>query len=430
MNGRIRRATPVLMVFFAAVFSAAAATCVCAQSLNIGDDSVTIGLNVPLSGSYALQGKDEERAYKLAIDTVNSQGGVLGRQLAYVLKDTEISADTAGKNARELIRHHNAVMVTGGSSSAVAIAQSDVCQEQKRIFMAALTHSNATTGFMTTPSGLWVQKAHRHTFRWYFNAWMTAKALIPFLTEEFGKGRSYYYITADYTWGHSVEESLKLGLELSENDTSGVRRTPLGKSDFKLDLKRAGEADPDVLVLVLFGNDMITALRQAEQMGLKRKMEIVVPLMELNMAHAVGPKVMADVYCTVNWYWGLRDRFAGSKRFVAAFLEQYGRPPGSAAAAAWVAVHEWADAVERAGTFQSGPVIQALENHEFKLLKDREVWRGWDHQAVSSVFVARGKRPGASKGEWDLLEIVREVPGEKVMMSRENNPVTLERIEQ
>ncbi len=422
---------PVFCIAALAVFFSMTCSALDAQTLNIQDDSVTIGLNVPLSGSYALQGKDEERAYKLAIDTLNDKGGVLGRQLTYVLKDTETSAETAKRNAQALIRDHNAVMVTGGSSSAVAVAQADVCQEEKRIFMAALTHSNATTGFLSTDSGMLVQKAHRHTFRWYFNAWMTAEALVPFLAKEFGKGLDCFYITADYTWGHSVEESMEmLGNQLADNGTIDAIRTPLGKTDFTRELEQAGAAEPDVLVLVLFGNDMITALKQAEGMGLKKKMKIVVPLMELHMAHGVGPAVMKDIYCTVNWYWGLGDRFSGSAEFVRAFKARYGKAPGSAAACAWVAIHEWADAVERAGTFQSGPVIRALENHRFRRLKDWEMWRDWDHQAVSSVFVARGKGPEASKSEWDLLEIIDEIEGEKVMMSRENNPVTLERIQQ
>jgi len=390
------------------------------------EETVVIGLNVPLTGSYHLQGKDEVGAYKLAIEQINERGGILGKRLAYVIKDTKTSATTARENALTLIKDHGAAMITGGSSSAVAIAQSDVCQQYGRIFMAALTHSNATTGHMRNKAGYVVQKAHRHTFRWYFNAWMTGRALGPFLVDRFGEGKEYYYITADYTWGHSLEESLRWISEMAGCDTIGAVRTPLGQKGFQKELLAAKKAKPDILVLVLFGQDLITALKQADQMGIKKRTRIVVPLMELNMAHGVGHEVLSGVYATVNWYWGLRDRFPGTKAFVDSFRKRYGKAPGSSAAAAWVAVHQWASAVERAGTFDTGSVIKALEGHKFVLLKDEEEWRSWDHQAISSVYIVTGKEKSGAVDEWDLLKIIDEKKGDQVMRSMEENPVILE----
>ena len=173
------------------------------------EDNIVIGVNVPLTGSYDLQGKDERMAYELAVDKINAQGGLLGKKVAYIVKDTQTKADVARQNAIDLIRNNRVAMITGGSSSAVALAQADVAQENGVVFMAALTHSNATTGFGQNSAGWDVQKAHRHTFRWYFNAWMTGEAIGPQMIEEFGKEAEYYYITADYTWGHSLERSLK-----------------------------------------------------------------------------------------------------------------------------------------------------------------------------------------------------------------------------
>lgn len=390
------------------------------------DSEVVIGVNVPLSGSYRMQGKDEEGAYKLAVEQINAAGGVLGKKISYVIRDTHTNPQIAKKNALELIKKYNAVMVTGGSSSAVAVAQSDVCQKNDRIFMAALTHSNATTGYLVTKAGFVIQKAHRHTFRWYFNAWMTGKALGPFLVKRFGKGAEYFYITADYTWGHSLEESLRLATEAAECDTVGVLRTPLGQKDFTNELLKVKQRKPDVLVLSLFGQDLITALKQADALQIKKETKIVVPLMELNMAHGVGFDALDGVYSTVNWYWRLADRYAGSKAFVSAFRAKYGKAPGSSAAAAWVAVHEWVSAVKRAASFDAGAVIKALEGHKFTLLKDEEQWRSWDHQAVSSVYIVTGKSRKAAQGEWDLLKIVGQKKGSEVVRSREENPVFLE----
>ncbi len=389
-------------------------------------DSVVVGLNIPLSGSYKDQGKDEERAYKLAIDKINSKGGVLGKTIRYVIRDTRTNPKTAGENALELIDEHNAVMITGGSSSAVAIAQSDVCQDKGVIFMTGLTHSNATTGYMKTIAGQLVQKAHRHTFRWFFNAWMTGVSIAPYLIERFGEGAEYFYITADYTWGRSLEETMRWDTELAGCDTLGTIRTPLGKKGFQAELNKAKAADPDVLVLILFGNDMVTAMKQAYKMGLKDKMKIVVPLMELNMAHGAGIDAMEGVISTKNWYWGLGDKYPGTKRFVNAFREKYKKAPGSSAACAWVAIHEWAAAAEAAGGFASDGIIKALEGRRFTLLKGEEEWRSWDHQAVSSAFIVEGKARSESKEEWDLLKIIKEKDARGIMRSMAENPVMLE----
>lgn len=400
--------------------------CAGGQALRGQEEKVVIGLNVPLTGSYSDQGKDEEMAYKLAIEQINAKGGVLGKKIEYILKDTKTDAPTAKQNAIDMIRQNNAVMVTGGSSSAEAVAQADACQELGVVFMAALTHSNATTGHDKLKSGQGIQKAHRHTFRWYFNAWMTAKALAPYLIGKINKNATFFYITSDYTWGHSLEESMKWRTELAGCDTIGAVRVPLGSKDFKKELIAAQKKEPDVLVMVLFGQDMVTALKQANQMGLKKKTQIVVPLMELNMAHGAGIEAMEGILSTVNWYWDMGNRFPGTKQFVDAFKARYKKMPGGAAACAWVAMHEWASAVEKAGGFESAKVIKALEGHKFTLLKDQEEWRDWDHQAISSVFIVQGKSKSESKGEWDLLKIVGEKKGIDVVMSREENPVILE----
>ncbi|MBU2622967.1 MAG: substrate-binding protein [Proteobacteria bacterium] len=400
--------------------------CAAGQALKGQEEKVVIGLNVPLTGSYSDQGKDEEMAYKLAIEQINAKGGVLGKQIEYIIKDTNTNAQTAKQNAIDLIRQNNVVMVTGGSSSAEAVAQGDVCQELGVIFMAALTHSNATTGHDKLKSGQEIQKGHRHTFRWYFNAWMTAKALAPYLVGKIKKNSTFYYITSDYTWGHSVEESMRWRTELAGCDTIGAVRVPLGSKDFKKELLAAQKKEPDVLVMVLFGHDMVTALKQASEMGMKKKIQIVVPLMELNMAHGAGIEAMEGILATTNWYWDIGNRFPGTKQFVDAFYAKNKKMPGESAACAWVAIHEWASAVEKAGGFESAKVIKALEGRKFTLLKDQEEWRDWDHQVISSVFIVQGKSKSESKSEWDLLKIVGEKKGIEVVMSREENPVILE----
>ena len=381
-------------------------------------DTVMFGINVPLTGAYAKQGEDQLKAYKLAIKQVNDQGGVLGKKVVFTVKDTKTSPDTARENTKELIKD-GAIMITGGSSSAVAIAQSEECQKAGVVFMAGLTHSNATTG----------SQAHRHCFRWYNNGHQTAKAMAQTLLDKFGQDAKYAYIYADYTWGQTVMNSMQTVLEKAGCQTVLKEPTKLGEKSYVSALLKAKKAKPDVLVLVHFGSDMVNCLKQVNQLKLRDSMAVVVPLMELHMAHEVGPEIMQGIITSMCWYHGLADKYEGSKKFVQAFEKEYGKKPGNAAAVAWVDIFQYTDAVKRAGTFDHVAVIKALEGYKFTFLVDEEYWRDWDHQGIHPTYVAIGKTPAESKDEWDLFTIIAERKGEEVARTREENPVKLEPLE-
>ncbi len=310
-------------------------------------------------------------------------------------------------------------MVTGGSSSSVAIAQCEECQKAGVVFMAAATHSNATTG----------KNGHRHCFRWYNNAHQTAKILGRTLAGKYGKKAKYAFLYADYTWGMSVQESMKAIIEKQGGSVILVQPTKPGLKSFLSHLVKVKKLRPDVLVLVLFGKDMINCMNQADKMNTRKEMDIVLPVMELNLARAIGPKLMEGVITTMCWYHGLEDRFDGSKRFVGAFKKEYKRKPGNTAAVAWVDMFQYADAVERAGSFDAPAVIKALEGHEFTLLGGGEHWRDWDHQGIHPTYVVVGKSPSKMADEWDLFKIIDLQEGEELARTREENPVQLESLD-
>ncbi len=378
-------------------------------------DTVLLGLNVPLSGIYAKQGEDELKAYKLAIKILNAKGGILGQKIVYSVKDTQTKGKVARKNAKELIKE-GAIMITGGSSSVAAIAQCEECQQAGVVFMAALSHSNATTG----------SRAHRHCFRWYNNAHQTAKALTYALAEAFGKQEKYAYLYSDLTWGQTVEKSMRTVFEELGCPTLLSLPTKFGTKDFMPQLLQIQKAKPDTLVVIQFGVDFINCLKQINQLKLRENMSIVVPLMEVNMAHPLGPEIMQNIITSMPWYHSLSEKYEGSRRFVEQFEKAYEKKPGNSAAVAWVNIFQYADAVERAGSFDHIKVIKAFEGHKFKLLYGEEYWRKWDHQGIHPIYVAIGKKPSQSKNEWDLFEIIEEYSGETVARSRDENPINLE----
>ena len=384
--------------------------------------TVTFGFNVPQTGAYADEGADELRAYKLAVQHINGEGdggmlntfsskalkgnGVNGKKVVFVTGDTQTKSDAARASAKRMIEKDGAIMITGGSSSGVAIAVQGLCQEAGVIFMAGLTHSNDTTGKDKKANG----------FRHFFNTEMTGAALAPVLKNAYGTDRVAYHLTADYTWGYSQEGSIRKYTEAMGWKTVQAVKTPVGAGDFSQYITPVLNSGADVLVLNHYGKDMVNSLTQAVQFGLADKMvngkkfEIVVPLYSRLMAAGAGANVKG-IFGSTNWHWSLQD--AGSQAFVKSFGQAYGFPPSQAAHTTYCQALLYADACQRAGTFMPSEVGKALEGLKFDGLGNGPTeYRAEDHQCFKDVLVVKGKENPTSK--FDVLEVVEVTPRAQV----------------
>ncbi len=382
------------------------------------EQQIKIGLNYPVTGPYSVQGLDQLRAAQLAAGEINAGGGILGRKIELVLRDSKSEAETTIANVSNLIDKEGVKMVFGGAASNVALAAGRICQEKKILFFGTLTYSTATTGV----------NASRHTFRECYNAWMGAKAVGAYLKKYYpAKTKKYFYITADYTWGHTTEASMR-HFSLTEDTTrhKGIK-TPFPNATEK-DLRKAvvfaRMMKPHVLVLVLFGQDMSTAIRQATLLGMKKDTRIIVPNLTLGMAEKGGPKVMEEVIGALPWCWRvpfLYDYTRG-KEFVEAFVKRFNRYPSTSGASAYTILHQYKEAVQRAGSFDSGAVIRCLEGHAYLSLKDEQIWRAFDHQSVQSVYTVKCK-PATEvikdRFHLDYFEIIEMMPGKEAVRSRQ-----------
>ncbi len=384
--------------------------------------TITLGFNVPQTGPYADEGADELRAFKLAVKHLNGEGdggmlntmkpsvlkgnGILGKKVEYATGDTQTKSDAARSSAKRLIEKDGAVMISGGSSSGVAIAVQSLAQEMGVIFMAGLTHSNDTTG----------KDKRRYGFRHFFNAKMSGAALGPVLKKEMGTDRNAYHLTADYTWGWTQEESIKETTEALGWNTVKTVKTPVGAGDFSQYITPILNSGADTLILNHYGKDMINSLTQAVQFGLRDKsinnknFEIIVPLYSRLMAQGAGDN-LKGILGTTNWNWALKD--AGSQAFVKSFGQEYGFPPSQAAHTCYVQTLLYANACEMAGTFYPPEVIKQLEGFKFDGMGNGPTeYRAEDHQCFKDVLVVRGNQNPTS--QFDLLEIVQQVPRSQV----------------
>ena len=382
-------------------------------------DSVFVGIDIPLTGTYAAAGADEQKGIELAIEHLNNGDdlikaisakttkGVLGKKVTSSAADEAAKADIAVQNATKFVQDNKASVLIGSVSSGTAVALNHFAQDQKVLYLPGISGSNDTTGKDCT----------RYSFRACNYAYMASAAIAPVLLDKLGKTRKVAYLTPDYTYGHTVFDSMTKFTEAGGWTTVTNQLFPLGATDYSAYALNIANSGADTLVVIGFGNDAVNSIKQAKQFGLLDKMTLVVPYMSPFLVQQVGQELMAGVYAGLDFYWDIGDKFPLAKQFVEKFEAKYGQKPEWGAEAGYMQIALWADAVETAGTFYPPKVIAAYEAG--KKYADSLVgpvqWRAADHQLIRPVFVVQGKKPADMKAKDDYYSVVEVVAGDTIM---------------
>ncbi|MEO8836118.1 MAG: substrate-binding protein [Caldimonas sp.] len=384
-------------------------------------DSVFIGIAVPRTGPYAVQGEDELKGWELAVEHINeghplikafspkTTKGVLGKTVKIGVADSAAKPNTAVQAQQRFISENNAVLMTGSTSSAVAVALNKLAQAQKVLYMAGISGSNDTTG----------KDCVRYGFRQGFYGEMAANAIGPVLLKTFGRNKKMAFMTPDYTYGHTTTKSVndylteKGGWKMVTNQVS-----PLGSPDFSSYLLNIANSGADVLINVNWGRDAVLSIQQAKRFGIFDKMKLVVPYQVPFLAPEVGGGLLEGVYSATDFWWTLQDKYPLAKMFVEAFDKKYGYKPEWGAENSYVSFAQWARMVEETGSFYPPDVIKTFEKGEtIPSLLGPVHYRPQDHQCVRPVVIVRGKLAKDMKSKDDYWEIIEIVPGEKVIQA-------------
>lgn len=378
--------------------------------------SVFVGIGVPRTGTYAVQGEDLLKGYQLAIEHLNSghelirkispntKTGVLGKEVKYGVADSEAKPNTAVQAQSRFITENKAVMITGSVSSAVAVALNKLAEREKVIYLPGISGSNDTTG----------KDCSRYSFRECFYAQTAAAALAPVLIKNLGEKKKIAFLTPDYTYGHTVRQSMEEFLKKGGWTTVTNQVCPLGSPDYSSYLLNIANSGADVFININFGNDAVQSIKQAKQFGILQRQTLVVAYGVPFLAKEVGPEISEGVFTATDFWWTIQDRFPLAKTFVAEFEKKYSYKPEWGANAGYMQVAMWADAVERAKTFYPPEVIKAYEAGQKVDSTVGEVYfRAADHQLVRPVIVMRGKKKADMKAGddyWDVLEVLDGAP--------------------
>ncbi|QIJ01158.1 ABC transporter substrate-binding protein [Stutzerimonas balearica] len=372
-------------------------------------EPIRLGLNYPKTGNYKAEGLELRRGALLAVDQINSQGGLLGRPLELMSLNSAARAEKARPNV-ERFASEGVRMVFGGANSEEAIAAGKRARELGLPFFPTLAYANEITG----------RDGHRYLFRESNSAWMSAKVLGQYLSWHM-PNRRYYYISLDDAWGNSMEQALREATRSRDRARHGYTRIAAHgarRDDYLGALQKAAASDADTLVIVLLGQDLVQTMRLAHDLQLGRRMQIIVPNLTQSIVEQAGPLVMEHVIGTEAWTWQVPalEKSTEGQAFVERYIEAHQAYPGSTAASAYSIVRQWAAAVQRAGSLDGEAVIAALENHHYQLLKGEQYWRDFDHQNVQSIYAVR-VRPRSEimqdRFKQDYFTIIHRMDGEE-----------------
>jgi branched-chain amino acid transport system substrate-binding protein len=382
-------------------------------------DSVTIGATVPRTGAYAAQGEDELKGMQLAVEHLNEGNdlikqiapkvtkGVLGKEVKLVVADSAAKPNNAVQEQQTFIAENKIILMTGSTSSAVAVALNKLAQREKVLYVTGISGSNDTTG----------KDCVRYGFRQNFYAETAANAIGPVLVKAYGKNKKAAFMTPDYTYGHTVTKSVNDYLTLQCGWTQVSNQvSPLGTEDFSQYLTNIANSGAEVIINVNWGRDAVLSVQQARQFGLTPDMKMVIPFEVPFLAKEVGPELTEGVFSATDFWWTLEDRFPLAKMFVDAFQKKYDYRPEWGAENAYMQFAIWGRMVSEAGSFYPPDVIKQYEKGEtFPSIVGDVRFRAQDHQLIRPVIIVRGKAPKDMKNSEDYWEVLEVVPGQPLM---------------
>jgi branched-chain amino acid transport system substrate-binding protein len=366
-------------------------------------DAIKIGIDNPLTGPYAALGKNELAGCQIALDEINAKGGVLGHRVEFVIEDsTSGDAGIAVQKARKLIDGDKIDFLLGNVNSALSLAMAEVSNEKGILHIVPGGHTDAVTG----SSCRW------NVFRVCNTTQMEANAVASALIEQYGK--KFYYITADYAFGHTLEA----GMVKASAPLGGVRvggdLTPVGTVDFSSYLIKAQAANPDVVMFLLGGDDMLNALKQAVQFGLQNKVHLAGAQQEMEPLEGLSPDARIGVW-VMEWYWN-QPGVPHVAEFVEATKKRTGRVPTARTWFGYVSVWTCALAAAKANSLKAIDMAKALQDFhlppEIALGPNPAFYRAGQNQLLASLFVGEAQAQGSAQD--DLFKVTKVVDGAEV----------------
>jgi branched-chain amino acid transport system substrate-binding protein len=354
-------------------------------------DAIQFGCAVPLSGTFAANGKFADMGMKLAIQ---QYGKLLGRSVAYSAIDTEGKPATAIRLVQEAIQQKNTRFFLGGFLSSEALA---IGKEVDKAGGICITTAGADelTGI----------ECNRSTFRWSVPTFGAIEQTVRPIIEAMPKARRWYTITPQYVFGEDLLRAAKAVFKEKGIEHVGNSYHSLAEKEFSGYLTNAMAAKPDVLLLLNFSTQSSDTLRQAISFGMKRNMTIVMAWASgLEQFESLGADLCDGVYFGAQYWHGIDTPF--NKEFVKLSNASLKQDPNYSLAGSYICTKIVLDAIAKANSVDPKAVIAALEGAKFDSLTGSEEIRREDHQVIKNYYLLKGKAKSKMRNANDYADII------------------------
>ena len=357
---------------------------------------VKIGFITDMSGLYAdIDGPAGAEMVNWAVQDFG--GKVLNRPIEVLTADHQNKADVAASKAREWFDKDGMSMLVGGTSSGTNLAMAQLAKEKKRPFISIGAGSARLTNEDCSP----------FTVHYAYDTVALAKVAGSALVKAGNK--SWFFLTADYAFGHSLQADATTVVKANGGTVVGSVMAPLGASDFSSFLLQAQSSKAQILAMANAGGDFTNAMKSAKDFGVNKTMKIAGLLVFINDIHSLGLANTEGLQLAGSWYWNQDD---ASRKFANRFFAKYKRMPSSLQAADYSATMNYLKAVKAAGTTDGTKVMATLKSMKFDDFYTKGSIRK-DGRMIHDMYLYEVKSPKESTIPWDYYKMVAKVPGDQ-----------------
>ena len=375
----------------------------------ISGDVIRIGIITDMASLYAdIDGPGGVEAIKMAI--ADAGGAVNGKKVELLFADHQNKADVAASKAREWFDTQGLDMLIGGTSSGTNLAMAKVASEKKKPFIAI----GAATAQLTN------EQCSPYTIHWAYDTVALAKGTGNAVVKSGGK--SWYFLTADYAFGHSLQNDTSTVVKAAGGTIVGSVKVPLNASDFSSFLLQAQGSKAQILGLANAGGDTINSIKAANEFGITKTMKLAGLLMFINDVHSLGLKTTQGMYLTDSWYW---NRDAETRAWSRKFFDKMKRMPSSIQAADYSATTQYLNAVKATGTDDSEKVLAHLKKTKINDVFAKGGYVREDGRMVHDMYLMQVKTPAESTEPWDYYKVAETIKGEAAWTTKAESKCAL-----
>ncbi|MBI1621878.1 ABC transporter substrate-binding protein [Aquamicrobium zhengzhouense] len=360
--------------------------------------SVKIGVLNDRSGIYAdLSGEGSVIAARMAAEDFGAEAK--GIKVEIVSADHQNKPDVASTIARQWIDQDGVNVIVDVPTSSAALAVNEIVKEANVLFINSGAAASDLTGPACTP----------HTVHWTYDTWALAHGTGSAMVEN--GGDSWFFLTADYAFGHALERDTTAVVEASGGTVVGSVRHPFPGTDFSSFLLQAQASEAKVIGLANAGGDTINSIKQAAEFGITQAGQALAGLLIfITDVHALGLETAQGLVLTESFYWDLND---STREWSARFEGIDGDKPTMVQAGVYAGVLHYLKAVEAAKSNEADTVIAKMKEipTDDPLFGKGEIRA--DGRKVHDMYLFKVKAPADSKGPWDYYETLATIPADK-----------------